>query len=51
VWGKLHRLYSTVLGSTRYLGIEAISSPMPVGKDESERWMISANFTVTKERG
>jgi hypothetical protein len=48
LWDELHK-FSGTLGATRYLLIQARSSPFPIGRDQSSRWMIGFNCTVTKE--
>lgn len=50
-WTKLHKLAGSV-GSpaVRYLLIQARQAPFPIGRDDSDRWIIGCNFDVAKER-
>ncbi len=51
IFGALHKLGNVTLGSTRYLLMMAKQTPFPIGRDQSNRWMIGFNMRVTKERG
>lgn len=48
LWLALHNFTGTI-GSKRYLRVECKSSPFPIGRDQSSRWMIGFNCTVYKE--
>lgn len=51
IWRKLHNLAEVTLGSTRYLRIEARQKPFAIGRDESNRHIVTCNYVVTKEIG
>jgi hypothetical protein len=51
IWAKLHKFVGSI-GSpaVRYLLIRARQSPFPVGRDDTDRWLIGFNCDVSKER-
>ncbi len=48
-WAKLHKFVGTLSG-TRYLLMQARQSPMPIGRDDGDRWIFGFNVGVSKER-
>ena len=53
---QIERLYQGVIDwgafvedGTRYLGLDPIQSPFPLGRDKNQRATFSVNFTVQKE--
>lgn len=48
VWLALEATNITIDG-TFYQRIQADSNPFHMGRDENDRWLFAANFTVTKE--
>lgn len=51
IYKLLHTLANTTLSGTRYLSIFAVqSSPVPLGRDSSNRIDLVQNYIVTKGR-
>lgn len=50
VYNNLDGLTNTTLTSTFYPEINAVQSPMPMGKDENGRTEFALNFAVTRRR-
>jgi hypothetical protein len=50
LWTALNNYRGTPV-ATRYLGIELLHSPFPVGRDNNARWLLAFNCRVTKELG
>lgn len=51
VYALLHTLANTTLSGTKYLSIFAVqSSPVPLGRDSSNRVDLAQNYKVTKVR-
>ncbi len=48
VWKLLDGLGDVVISGTRYLGVYAVSSPYPMGRDAEGRAFLTCNFDVTK---
>lgn len=42
----LVRIANEDLSGTRYLRVQQVNGPLPLGRDESERWSVVANFDV-----
>lgn len=51
IFQSLHGVPATVLNGTRYLAIEALSSPTNLGQDDNARWEVGMNFMFWKEPG
>jgi len=51
IWQLIWRTTNIILGTTRYLGVEPLASPMPIGRDENKRWIIACNYEIAKEMG
>lgn len=48
IWKALECTNAT-LGTTFYQRIEADTAPFHMGRDQNDRWLFAANFTVTRE--
>lgn len=42
---------NTTLSTVRYLAISSGREPSPIGRDENQRWLFTADFDVMKEPG
>lgn len=51
IFQALHGTPLTTINGTRYLAMEALSSPTPLGQDENGRWQVGVNFLFWKEPG
>ena len=49
IFKLLEKVSHTSLGTTRYLRIAAVQSPMFIGRDGTDRFLLSCNFQITKE--
>lgn len=54
---RIERIYQALMdrgaftvNSTRYMALEPVQPPFPMGKDDNKRWVYAVNFAVTKER-
>ena len=50
VHDTLDGLGLTALGATTYLSVDAQQRPFPIGRDDSERHLISVNFQAKRRR-
>lgn len=48
VYGALHRVANTVIGSAKYIYILALSDPLFLGYDEERRPIWSINFRINR---
>lgn len=44
-------IVNTTLSGVRYLSVSSGREPSPVGRDENQRWLFTADFDVMKEPG